>query len=124
VVRTTHLTGIVTDLGIESVRALVWLRDTARQRPLGEQVRLFTHLLEFPELKRLRLHAAIFLSFFTGALVGPIMYLRQGYRAMLLPIVVLTALLIFDALVGLRSVEDAQVPDPDPARSAQTPPAA
>jgi uncharacterized membrane protein YoaK (UPF0700 family) len=106
VVRTTHLTGIVTDLGIESVRAVVWFRDTARQRPLGEKVRILTHFLQFPELKKLRLHSAIFLSFFSGAVVGPLLYLREGYSAMLLPIVVLTALLIFDAAIGLRSVED------------------
>jgi uncharacterized membrane protein YoaK (UPF0700 family) len=123
VVRTTHLTGIVTDLGIESVRALVWFRETSRQRPLGEKVRLLTHLLEFPELKRLRLHTAIFLSFFTGAVVGPLLYLRHGFRAMLLPIVVLTLLLTFDALVGLRSAEDVNVPDAADARSAQPPPA-
>jgi uncharacterized membrane protein YoaK (UPF0700 family) len=126
VVRTTHLTGIVTDLGIESVRAIVWFRDTARQRPLGDKVRLLTHFRDFPELKRLRLHAAIFLSFFTGAVVGPLMYLQQGYRAMLLPIIVLTALLVFDAAVGLRSAEDTRAADatPSPAQPApQAPPA-
>ena len=110
VVRTTHLTGIVTDLGIESVRAIVWFRNKARLAPLEEKVRLLTHFREFPELKRLRLHAAIFLSFFFGAVIGPLLYLREGYTAMLFPIVVLTALLLFDAAIGLRPAEETATP--------------
>jgi uncharacterized membrane protein YoaK (UPF0700 family) len=105
VVRTTHLTGIVTDLGIESVRALVWVRTTVQRRPFGEAVRVLSRFREFPELKRLRLHTAIFASFFLGAILGPLLYWREGYTAMLLPIAVLTALLIFDAVVGLRTYD-------------------
>jgi uncharacterized membrane protein YoaK (UPF0700 family) len=121
VVRTTHLTGIVTDLGIESVRAVVWWRDTTADKLWRERLRVLLHVRTFPELKRLRLHLAIFGSFFTGAVVGPLLYLREGYTAMLLPIIVLTALLIFDAAVGLRSAEESRAlesPAPVHARGA------
>jgi uncharacterized membrane protein YoaK (UPF0700 family) len=102
IVRNTHLTGIVTDLGIETVQVLQWYRTTPGKR-LTNAVKVLRNLRRVPELKRLRLHGAICASFFLGAVVGPLLYLREGYMAMLLPISVLTGLIIFDAAIGLRS---------------------
>lgn len=91
VVRNTHLTGIVTDLGIETVELVSWLR--------GREVwRLTTH----PDLARLRLHLAIFFSFLAGAVIGPFLYLRWGYASMIFPIAGLLALAVFDHLIGLQ----------------------
>lgn len=103
VVRTTHLTGIVTDMGIETVRAVRWLY-VARSNP--DFVGVFRTLVRyrnFPELVMLRLHAAILLSFLVGAVVGPFLYLRYSYASMALPITMMTLLIGFDRLVGFRS---------------------
>jgi uncharacterized membrane protein YoaK (UPF0700 family) len=124
IVRTTHLTGIVTDLGIETVRAWEWLR----QKAAGSVLRFFGLALrarELPELERFRLHVAIFFSFFAGAVVGPMLYLRVGFASMLIPVLVLLALLFFDAVVGLRSQSGAELPHvvtPPPQPLAPAPP--
>lgn len=102
IVRNTHLTGIVTDLGIETVRVLQWYR-TGRMQPIAHPVKALTTLRRTPELRRLRLHLGIFVSFFLGAILGPLLYLREGHTAMLFPAGVLTALILFDTAVGLRS---------------------
>ncbi len=102
IVRNTHLTGVVTDLGIETVRVLLWHRQAPRQ-PGIPALTFWKSLPHAPELKRIRLHGAIFGSFFLGAILGPLLYWREGYVAMLLPIAVLIALIVFDAAIGLRS---------------------
>jgi uncharacterized membrane protein YoaK (UPF0700 family) len=102
IVRNTHLTGIVTDLGIESVRILNWYR-TAPGTPVKKAVDVVKNLGRLPELKRMRLHLAIVASFFSGAVVGPLLHAREGYMAMLLPISVLIGLILFDTAIGLRS---------------------
>ena len=90
IVRTTHLTGITTDIGIESVRTLFWVAD----RLSGRQV------AAVPDLKRIRLHLSIFFSFLSGATLGPALYLLVGASAMLLPVGILLLLALFDALLG------------------------
>lgn len=116
VVRTTHLTGIVTDLGIESVKGLASLRALAEAphdgEPGGQLWRVLVHVRTGPEFRRLRLHVAIFGSFFTGAVLGPVLYVLEGYTAMMLPVVVLTALILFDTAVGFRTAEPASAADP------------
>ena len=98
VVRTTHMTGVVTDIGIESVRALSWfrerLRDTGRL-PLRA-------LTRGPELRRLRIHLAIVTSFLVGAVVGPTMYLRAGPATIALPVILLLCLAGFDLALGIH----------------------
>lgn len=91
VVRTTHLTGIVTDLGIEIVRWMYWWADRLRGRSPTQS----------PDGKRARVHLSIFLSFLSGATVGPALYLWVGSTAMLLPVAVLLLLAAFDALLGI-----------------------
>lgn len=118
VVRTTHLTGIVTDMGIEAVRATEWLLHTRRAPKASGVVRTLFRYRTFPELKMLRLHAAIFASFLTGAIVGPFLYVRYGFALMALPIAILVAMVVFDRFVGFRG--QARVPsehtpdDPQP----------
>lgn len=95
VVRTTHLTGVVTDISIESVRlAYAFLH---RSKSQGFQ----SWLGENPDWKKLRLHVAIFLAFATGAVVGPIVYLQLGPLTMFIPVVFLIALGVFDIRLGL-----------------------
>ncbi|MCG5053464.1 MAG: DUF1275 domain-containing protein [Myxococcales bacterium] len=111
VVRTTHLTGIVTDMGIETVRALRWAWSARRapgSRGLWHTLLQYRHV---PELNMLRLHTAIFVSFLAGAVVGPIGYLRYGYASMLLPIIVLVLLVSFDRSIGFRARRQPPVPE-------------
>ncbi len=91
VIRTTHLTGITTDLGIKLVRIAYATADRLRGRPATAA----------PDMKRFRLLATIWLSFLSGATVGPALYIAIGSRAMLLPVFVLLLLALFDALLGL-----------------------
>jgi uncharacterized membrane protein YoaK (UPF0700 family) len=118
VVRTTHLTGIVTDLGIESVRAWEWLRRAAVDRSRASIVGPVLRFRRAPELRRLRLHLAILSSFLGGAFIGPLLYLRQGFASMLMPVAVLLALVAFDSIIGLRAVG---LPFDRQASSAETP---
>ena len=90
VVRTTHLTGVITDIGIESFHVL---RHGARG---------FIGMRDDPDWARLRIHLTILVSFFCGAVGGPILYLRWGSDAMFLPVVVVVALAIFDVSHGIR----------------------
>jgi uncharacterized membrane protein YoaK (UPF0700 family) len=105
IVRTTHLTGVVTDMGIETVRAALWLRRAASERGARAALTLLFTDRQQPELVKLRLHLAIFVSFFVGAVVGPWLYLHHGFVSMLLPIGVLLLLIAFDLAVGFRTRE-------------------
>lgn len=102
VVRTTHLTGIVTDMGIESWAALKWLRGWRRDHASETLWSVLLRYRTYPELAMLRLHTAIFLSFFAGAIAGPALYVRYGYTSMLLPIGLLLLLIVFDRVYGLH----------------------
>ncbi len=112
VVRTTHMTGVVTDMGIELHRGFLWLKDHLRERERRGGASLLTLLRKDPELKRLRLHAIILSSFLSGAVLGPVSYLKLGGVAMLVPVLVLLCLVAFDALYGLGAgqVRDAERP--------------
>jgi uncharacterized membrane protein YoaK (UPF0700 family) len=92
-VRTTHMTGIATDIAIESARAL----DAWHQRRKGVAVAVSA------DLRKLRLHVAILASFLIGAIVGPMVYLCVGHIALLLPCALLLALAAFDAWLGLTA---------------------
>ena len=86
-VRTTHVTGLVTDLGIELGRWLYWNRDPSldlRHRVQADRARL-------------RVHALILGAFFVGGLSGALGFKHVGY-AVTLP---LSALLVGLALPGL-----------------------
>ncbi|MCH8683928.1 YoaK family protein [Pedomonas mirosovicensis] len=81
-IRTTHVTGIVTDIGIELGKLLYWNRDTAVSPPV------------IANRAKLRLLSLLFLAFFCGATAGAIGFHTFGNQAAL-PL----ALLVF--LLGL-----------------------
>jgi uncharacterized membrane protein YoaK (UPF0700 family) len=68
VVRTTHMTGIVTDIGIELARWVVGHGRAPLTSSASEALR-----------GRLSLHSLILVSFFAGGLVGAIGFSRIGY---------------------------------------------
>jgi uncharacterized membrane protein YoaK (UPF0700 family) len=103
VVRTTHMTGVVTDLGIELGRLTLLLRDLRRERaarasraePLPPAHYEAARLLK-NEGQRAALHCLLLSSFVGGATVGAVSFLKFRY---------LGALPIAVALAGLIAVE-------------------
>ena len=82
VVRTTHLTGVVTDLGIECARWYRWSRSNVA-RALEPAVTPVNR----PAPAKTLLLATIFVSFILGATLGATLTLRASRWAMLLPAV-------------------------------------
>lgn len=81
VVRTTHLTGVVTDLGIETARWIAHWRRKLR----GPKYR------ERPVVAKIRLHLTILATFIAGAIAGCTLALRWSAAVVWLPTVAVTA---------------------------------
>jgi uncharacterized membrane protein YoaK (UPF0700 family) len=90
-IRTTHITGVMTDIGIE----------------LGKALYPNAHDLSAPpvraNLDRLRLLAALALCFFTGGVAGALGFARLGYAATVPLAMVLVLLAIVPVLDDLRA---------------------
>ena len=103
VIRTTHLTGIVTDFGIETVRlAFVWRERLRIHGPTGVRP-AFRDLEGVPEYQAARLHLTIFLSFLAGGAMGTTTYLHYGRVAMVMPVCMLLALVTYDRWLQSRT---------------------
>ena len=90
-IRTTHMTGIITDLGIEAGKACYWNRD-------GQAVPRVA-----ADWKRVRILAALVAAFFAGALAGAFGFKAIGFGATLplaCLLLALAAVPIYDDLVG------------------------
>lgn len=70
-IRTTHMTGVITDLGIELGRLLYWNRN-----PEGNSI----HFVR-ANRDRLAIHATILGLFFTGGVVGALAFKGMGFSA-------------------------------------------
>jgi uncharacterized membrane protein YoaK (UPF0700 family) len=104
VVRTTHLTGVVTDLGIETAR---WFRHRhSLSRAVGVHLVAGPNEAERPHHAKVLLLTTIASSFFVGALAGVFAAVRTSRYGMLLPSVAV-ALASAYALVSGRRHEDA-----------------
>lgn len=68
-IRTTHMTGIVTDIGIELGRLMYW--NKSKHLPPDQDVRA--------NRKKLKIHLSIFASFLTGGILGAITFKEVGY---------------------------------------------
>jgi uncharacterized membrane protein YoaK (UPF0700 family) len=90
-IRTTHMTGIVTDLGIEAGKAVYWNRDDRAVPRVAA------------DWKRVRVLAALLSSFFAGAVAGAFGFKLVGFGATLPLAGVLLALAIVPILDDLRS---------------------
>lgn len=64
--RTTHVTGMVTDIGIELGKLFYWNRDKSAPRVLADRAKL-------------RLLASLLFSFFTGGVTGAIGFNQLGF---------------------------------------------
>lgn len=108
VVRTTHLTGVATDIGIELARLTFWLRRNAR---LLSPIRTMRDFAREEELRRLRVHVLLFSAFLAGAVVGPFLYLWIGHGAMLFPGAILFGLVLLDRFGWNRALSTGPIVD-------------
>lgn len=101
VVRTTHLTGVFTDLGIEGARWFRWWRGSLSEK-LRVKLAFGRNPPERPAGPKTELLLTIALSFITGAIAGAASVVRLRHAAMVLPSVALVALGLY-AFFGDRS---------------------
>lgn len=102
VVRTTHLTGVVTDLGIEAARWFRYWRGTASTK-LGVPLAFGANATGRPAHDRVVLLGTIATTFVAGSVLGAAASLRFSHDAMLLPIVALAACAIYAFASGHSS---------------------
>ena len=118
VVRTTHMTGIITDIGIETVRLVFEAKDRSVKQPLVKRVAKLLSMGSDSEARRLRLLTYILLSFTLGAVVGPLVYLQIGYWGAIGPTLILAGLAVFDYYAGIEWHPEAHfVPQGRPANA-------
>jgi uncharacterized membrane protein YoaK (UPF0700 family) len=96
VVRTTHMTGVVTDIGIQLVKMMTWIRDGARGHGLGGLMWMIRRLPTAEQFARTRLHLWLATAFVAGCGVGPLLFYRIGATAFALPCTILVLLVVLD----------------------------
>ena len=96
VVRTTHLTGVVTDLGLEGVQYLLWAWDKTRGRAAGRAERVVRVSQRHPSVLRILLLASIVGSFLFGVVAGTVLFERLPRYALLAPIGFLLWIVVTD----------------------------
>lgn len=106
IVRTTHLTGVTTDLGLEGVAFCFWLWDRMRGMRWERTGRVLRVSQRHPNLQRVALLASIFGSFLLGAGIGTACYLHWGELALALPIGFLLWILFVDWRTPIADVRE------------------
>ena len=92
-IRTTHITGIVTDIGIELGKSLYWNASGSSKQPPVQVNRA-----------KLQMLTVLALSFFSGGVVGAFGFKQLGYIATVPLALVLVTLAIVPALDDVRHV--------------------
>jgi uncharacterized membrane protein YoaK (UPF0700 family)/anti-anti-sigma regulatory factor len=101
VVRTTHLTGVVTDLGLETARLTLATRGQGKHRPpddVGDRG---------PRLQRLALLGSILGGFVVGSACGAWVYIEVPRWSMLAPLVLLAWIIVADLRTPTCEIEEA-----------------
>lgn len=114
VVRTTHLTGVLTDLGLEGVQYGAWYWNQVRGRSLARANRVFKVSQRHPTVHRLVVLGSILLSFIGGVIGATLCYKPFGVWAFSLPIVFLFYLVIVDwrrPIMDIRELDLENDPD-------------
>jgi uncharacterized membrane protein YoaK (UPF0700 family) len=113
VVRTTHVTGVVTDFALELVQFLLWVWDRKRDRSVASVREMARSLRKQQSTKRLGLLAAIFSSFAFGAAMGAAIYESFTGLAMFLPFALLTWIMYMDISHPIAELEASSLVDAD-----------
>jgi len=114
VVRTTHLTGVMTDIGLEGVQYLLWAWDKTRARRPGRHGRVLRVSQRHPGVLRLALLASIVGSFLFGVVAGTAAWHALPNYAMLAPVGFLLWIIIVDWRKPIADVRELDLlSDPD-----------
>lgn len=114
VVRTTHLTGVFTDLGIELVQLLLWLKSHLRTFQTHRFHRLLRLTLSHPSFLHVALYGSIIGSFLFGVVAGTWTYLHLPLIAMLFPIAFLGWIIIMDTRQPIAQLREKDSTPDDP----------
>jgi uncharacterized membrane protein YoaK (UPF0700 family) len=106
VVRTTHMTGIFTDLGLESVQYLFWWRDKLEQFRWQRVGRLLKVSRRHPTAMRLFLLLSIAGSFGFGTVAGTVVYAHLKPLALLAPIAFLLWVVFVDWYTPIPDIRE------------------
>ncbi len=96
VIRTTHLTGVTTDLGIEMVQYLFWHNDLVRGRRWSRRGRVLRVSQRHPSFQRVLLLGSIIGSFVFGATVGTFIFHKAPGLSLTLPVAFLGWIILVD----------------------------
>lgn len=113
VVRTTHVTGVLTDLGLESAHFAFWAWDKRGSLPRHPMRALFRRLLRHPSSMRLALLGSIFGSFAFGAALGTWLHALNPRWSMLPPILFLGWIVLQDLLRPIAEIGPSDLMEPD-----------
>lgn len=105
VVRTTHVTGVATDLGLEAVQFLLWLKDSRRDVPPYSPRRLVRSARAHPTTNRLLLLASILGSFALGAALAAVVSGFTSRWTMFAPVLFLVWLIFQDLTRPIVEIE-------------------
>jgi uncharacterized membrane protein YoaK (UPF0700 family) len=106
VVRTTHLTGVITDLGIETARWFRYWRKTVADAA-GISLVLGPNIAERPALEKIQLLGTIAISFTVGAVLGACASMTAGGIAMALAVLTVAFCSGYAVLNGRRHTAQA-----------------
>jgi uncharacterized membrane protein YoaK (UPF0700 family) len=114
VVRTTHLTGIFTDLGLETIQYLFWYKDRLIKRRWERAGRLLRISRRHPSAQRLLLLASIAGSFGFGVVAGYFAYSMVSAHAMYAPVCFLLWIVLLDMRTPIADIREMDlVNDPE-----------
>ena len=114
VVRTTHLTGVVTDMGLEGVQFALWAWDKTRASRPGRRGRVMWVSQRHPSVLRLALLASIVGSFLFGVVAGTLAWHYLPQYARIAPVTFLLWILIVDWRKPIADVRELDLlNDPD-----------
>lgn len=109
VVRTTHMTGVVTDLGLELAQFVLWIKDRGRNSPPAPSRALLRSVRAHPTARRLALLASILGSFALGALLGTLAYAHTTRFAMFPPVAFLIWIVYQDLTRPIVEIEPSEL---------------
>ncbi len=105
IVRTTHITGVLTDFGLEMAQFILWARDRDRHSPPLSPRALLRSASTHPTGKRLALLASIVGSFSLGAGLGELSHELLERWAMFPAVVFLIWLIYRDLTIPIAEIE-------------------
>jgi uncharacterized membrane protein YoaK (UPF0700 family) len=108
-VRTTHVTGVLTDIGQDLVQFLWWLHDRRRNIPPGPARGVVHGVLHHPAGRHLALLVSIFTFFALGAALGTFMYTFAARFAMFPPVAFLLWIVYQDIIIPIAEIEAADL---------------